>query len=427
MKSHPLATLLGLTTLLSILAGIVQYGWPGDFISARHDLVLLSGILLMVSMSFAMLLACRPLWLERASGGLDKLYALHKHTGITAAGLLAAHWLIKLSTPLAIALHWTDAMQKRGAHHHGFSLTGLASGVGQWAAWLVLGMVALALLRVVPYRFWRKLHTLFAPIYLMGVFHGVILMPVNLWLSPVGMLLAALIVTGSLCALWSMARQIGKAHLFTGKIDRVTPLPGNQLEILCQLGEQWPGHEAGQFARVTFDKREGAHPFTIASADRGTGELRFIIKALGDHTRQLAASLRPGATVEVEGPYGCFVVPETEKRQAWVAGGIGVTPFLAWLEARRHTHAPKPEVDFYYCVEHADQAAALEEIRHACSATGVRFHLFESRQGQRLHPGLLQQAEEVCFCGPAGLGHSLRTALAKQGKARFHAEAFSMR
>jgi predicted ferric reductase len=35
---------------------------------------------------------------------------------------------------------------------------------------VILGLVIIALLRMVPYGFWRKLHRLFAPVYLMGCF-----------------------------------------------------------------------------------------------------------------------------------------------------------------------------------------------------------------------------------------------------------------
>ena len=87
----------------------------------------------------------------------------------------------------------------------------------------------------------------------------------------------------------------------------------------------------GTVRLVRFDRREGAHPYTIASAPRPDGAIRFEIKALGDYTSRLPARCA-GQPVEVEGP-GCFQLDaDAGAPQVWVAGGIGVTPFLAWLD-----------------------------------------------------------------------------------------------
>jgi predicted ferric reductase len=107
------------------------------------------------------------------------------------------------------------------------------------------------------------------------------------------------------------------------------------LEVSC-LPPRWPGHQAGQFALLRLDAKEGSHPFTIASAWPGHGELRFVIKALGDYTASLAGRLQVGMAVEVEGPYGGFTGAVDGRR--WMARkcgwpGVGVTPFLAWLQA----------------------------------------------------------------------------------------------
>ena len=81
------------------------------------------------------------------------------------------------------------------------------------------------------------------------------------------------------------------------------------------------GHVSGQFAFVTFDEREGAHPFTISSAWQDDGRLMFLIKALGNYTHRLAASLKVGDTVTVEGPYGRFQFEGAARRQIWIGGG----------------------------------------------------------------------------------------------------------
>ncbi|MGV8664049.1 FAD-binding oxidoreductase, partial [Pseudomonas aeruginosa] len=104
-------------------------------------------------------------------------------------------------------------------------------------------------------------------------------------------------------------------------------------EVTWRLEGDWL-QRAGQFAFLSCDRLEVAHPFTIASADRGCGDVRFSIKALGDYARRLQDSLEVGSRVEVEGPYGCFYFRRgLAGGQVWVAAGIGVTPFIACLES----------------------------------------------------------------------------------------------
>ncbi|AZN36737.1 ferredoxin reductase family protein [Iodobacter ciconiae] len=424
----PLPILLLISTLLYCLCSYLQNGIPATYWEWRHELVLLSGVQLMTVMSAAMLLATRPAWLEKPLSGLDKMYGLHKQLGIAAGILLAMHWLIKLSPKLVMAMEWAAPRIRHSGLGKGKDpLISLAKDVGEWAAWAVLAMVILALLRAVPYRFWRKVHKLFAPLFLMGAFHGLILMPRVLWLTPVGALMAILLITGSICAIYSLLGQIGKNRQITGHISQITPLPADQLEVICQTDASWPGHQAGQFALVSFNQSEGAHPYTIASAPRPNGELRFIIKALGDYTRTLARDLKVGDKVTIEGPYGCFNGASNGVRQAWIAGGIGVTPFLAWLESPAFKGQ---QIDFYYCVKSAKEAARLPEIQAACIARKLRLHLIESDAGQRLNVAQIQAEtlDDIWYCGPQSLGNAISQHLAQMSQPpRFHHEAFAMR
>ncbi|MFC7420431.1 ferric reductase-like transmembrane domain-containing protein [Iodobacter arcticus] len=422
----PLSLLLLISTLLYCLCSYFQNGIPASYWDWRHELVLLSGVQLMTVMSAAMLLATRPAWLEKTLSGLDKMYGLHKQLGVAAGILLATHWLIKLSPKLVMAMEWVAPRIKRSGSIKD-PLVSFAKDVGEWAAWAVLAMIILALLRAVPYRFWRKVHQLFAPLFLMGAFHGLILMPGRMWQTPLGALMAVLLISGSICAIYSLLGKIGKSRQVNGHISRITPLPANQLEVICQMNSNWPGHQAGQFALVSFNQSEGAHPYTIASAPRKNGELRFIIKALGDYTRTLAQDLKVGGKVTIEGPYGCFDGEANSPRQAWIAGGIGVTPFLAWLES---PDFKGQQIDFYYCVKSAKDAARLTEIQTACQAKLLRLHLIESDAGQRLNIAAIkaETLDDIWYCGPQSLGKAISQHLAKMSKPpRFHHEAFAMR
>ena len=430
MKRYLLTTLLTLVTVLFAATSWAQHGWPADFWAWRQQLILLSGLLLMAIMAAAMVLATRAPWLENRLAGLDKVYRIHRRLGIASGLLLAAHWLLKLSPPLAKTLGLAAPMLRHGARHGGgFSLVGLAHGIGSWSAYAVLALVLLSLLRLLPYGFWRKLHTLFAPLFLLGAFHGAILLPGAFWLTPVGALYALTMLAGGLAALWVVAGRLGHGRRHAGTIVSVqTPQPG-VVEVCCQMDGDWPGHRAGQFARVTFDAAEGAHPFSIANGDNPERQLRFLIKALGDYTGRLADTLAPGMAVTMEGPYGRFLPAPAARPQAWVAGGIGITPFMAWLDSFAGHGRVLDQVDFYYCVPSAEQALQLPRLQAQCQAAGVRLHLLESRHGARLRADMLPEVDDVWFCGPQAMGQTLADDLARRPgrKPRFHAEMFAMR
>ncbi len=72
------------------------------------------------------------------------------------------------------------------------------------------------------------------------------------------------------------------------------------------------------------------HPFTISSGSHS--DLRFSIKASGDFTKALLAGVPVGSAARIEGPYGAFDYRRGRPHQLWLAGGIGITPFLSMAE-----------------------------------------------------------------------------------------------
>ena len=74
------------------------------FFPLRNKIVQYSGILATVSMSIAMILSLRPLWLEKWMGGLDKMYCLHKWLGIGGLVTIVLHWLWAVGPKWAVSL-----------------------------------------------------------------------------------------------------------------------------------------------------------------------------------------------------------------------------------------------------------------------------------------------------------------------------------
>lgn len=420
---------LSIIALLAVQLSVWQWGL------SYEQFLTLSGYLAINFMSLTMLLAVRPSWLERSLGGLDKMYHLHKWTGIAAVIFALGHWLIEIMDNELKTLLGKDR-SLREADFSGLldSLQGMSEDLAEPSLYLLLALVTITLIRWMPYRYWRYLHRVMPLIYLALAAHALLLAPLAWWQQPTGWLLAVFTLAGVIAAIQSLTGKIGQSKRWKGLVHSVEQISHNTLEVVCDLGKNWPGHRAGQFALVTFNSVEGAHPFTLAAA-QDHGQLSFQIKALGDYTRTLPHRLQVGSEVTIEGPYGRFNPDKgrAKAQQVWVAGGIGITPFLAALESRINTRVElRPSLTLHYCTPAANDdpnVARLEKLVQQLPEIALQIH--ESQKGQRLtleQLNISSTAADIWFCGPQGLATALRKGLKNiHGSVRFHQEHFEFR
>src|SRR5262249_44822139 len=121
-------------------------------------------------------------------------------------------------------------------------------------------------------------------------------------------------------------------------------------------------HRSGQFLFVRFPSEKDlneSHPFTISSAP-AEDVLRLTIKASGNFTRDLFTKLKEGADAIIEGAYGMFNYKTGGPKQIWIAGGIGLTPFLSFV--RDMDGDLGHHVDLYYTVRHPEEAIFVDEL-----------------------------------------------------------------
>jgi predicted ferric reductase len=436
--------------VLAGLLGLVTVAWalaPDSGASAsgalpwivRQQALYLSGLYSVALMSLAVMLSTRPVWLERPLGGLDRVYRLHKWSGILAVTFAAVHWLIEMSDDLLKA--WIGRAG-RGGEERSFglleTLRDLGEDMGEWAIYAVLAMLAITLWKRFPYGIWRRLHRVMPVLYLMLAFHAAVLAPSDYWTQPIGAVLALLLMGGTAASIVSLTGGIGRHRTVAGFIVEARRIAPEIVEVKCRLNEGWPGHRPGQFAFVTFDRLEGAHPFTIATADRGDHAVTFEIKGLGNYTRGLATRLHAGQAVRIEGPYGRFDLARRDRRaqQLWIAGGIGITPFIAWLESLQAEPANAPSADLHYCTRGRDNDPFVARLQQLCARLpAIHLHIHDAGRGEVLTSEtlapLLRAAKraEVWFCGPRGLARSLEEGLRRtlRGRLRFRQEAFELR
>ncbi len=425
------------------LAADTLFPTPFTYFAFRTVAIQLTGVLAIGFMSIAMLLALRPTWLEPLLDGLDKMYRLHKWLGIGALASAVLHWWLATGTKWMGGWGWLErpARQPRPEETLGAieswmrSQRGLAESMGEWAFYAAVVFIVLALVNRFPYHLFVKTHKWILVPYMALAWHTVVLTKTGYWTQPVGLVLALLLIGGTIAAILTLAGGIGARRKVRGTIESLTDYPALRvLETTIAVEPGWPGHKAGQFAFVTSDRVEGAHPYTIASAWRPEERrLTFITKALGDHTSRLRDRLTVGMPVTVEGPYGCFDFDDEQPNQIWIGAGIGITPFIARLQHR----AARPDdrtIDLFHpSAEY--EPAAIDRLKADAEAAGVSLHLLVDKQdgrlnGERIRATVPQwRSASVWFCGPPGFGEALRNDLCAHGLPpdRFHQELFQMR
>lgn len=431
-------------TLLWLIAEPAVFGARGVF-QWRHFLTQYSGILAMAAMSAAMILALRPARAEGWFGGLDKMYRLHKWLGIGGLVTAIGHWLIVNGPRWAAGWGWLTRPERglRAPVDNPVEafLAGLrdpAEGLGNIMFYAVVVLIAVSLIKAIPYGWFRRLHRLLPLVYLVLVFHSVVLTEFAYWLTPLGLVMGLLMIGGTYAALVSLFGLIGAGRRARGAVVALERFPGVRvLRSTIRMAAGWPGHSAGQFAFATADPREGAHPFTIASAwDSADREIVFVTKALGDHTAALEQVLKPGHEVTLEGPYGCFTFDDDRPVQIWVGGGVGVTPFIARMDylAQGGSGAAQT-IHLFHTTAEVDETA-LARLAADAQAANIRLHvLIDARDGLLTGARIREEVPDwreasLWFCGPAGFGDALRRDFARHGfdvPRRFHQELFEMR
>lgn len=397
-----------------------------DFIYWRNQIIQLSGLLSTVLLSTLLIFATRPSWIEQRLGGLDKLYLLHKKMGIAACIMITIHWLLSKAPRYLSELGFIRLGPHR--NHGAIPWRGFMVDIGEIAFYGIVIIVIISLIKALPYNQFKITHKIAAIVAALALIHGAYLVTPALRWTSFGILTWLTSATGFCAALFCLSGQIGKKHRFSGHIIASRSLNDDVIEIDISAAQGFvEKYQPGQFALVTLDEKEGSHPFTVMKYDRKNSILTFAIKKLGDYTGRLHASIKNGASVSVEGPYGRFILPSNSNTTTyWIAGGIGITPFIAWLEALVERNEKRPHTTLIYCVNNHQDLIFEEQLKRLTALCGITLKILVQKQDGLLVPSTLNnyQNSDYWFCGPIGMRKML---LANLPKNRIHFENFTFR
>lgn len=393
----------------------------------------ITGVAGLALLLLAAALSARVPGFDQPFGGLTRLWRTHHLLGAWSLVFLLLHPLL---LSLAAADYGIDAAVD--------TLFPPLSDFATWSGWLalVLMMIFLApsfsFFGPPKYERWKRIHRLAGPAVVLALIHTFYFsrtMPA--WLDATIWSLFAALAVGAVVWRFVFSRRIGRLNY---RVSAVEHPANNVVELTLTPDDRHLDYEAGNFVYLTPYDRElddgydEEHPYTLSSSPRESG-LRIAIKDLGDASRAIQ-TIRNGSKVKVEGPYGRFFKnpDQVDMPELWVAGGIGITPFLARM---RHLHRldESAEACLIYCVQDEARALFADELHHlAGTIPDLELHMhYFYQQG----PVGLDYLGKTCpdfadrriyICGPSPLNRLIQQHARNAGvpASRIHTEEFEL-
>lgn len=191
--------------------------------------------------------------------------------------------------------------------------------------------------------------------------------------------------------------------------------------------------QPGQFLNLRLDGVTRAYSL-ITPAERVPTLYRVAVRRIPDGAlSSRLADLPLGAIIEAQGPSGTFLLPRrNEFPILLIAGGIGITPFMGYLESLTGS-AEEPQVILHYgCRNSATHAFAsrLAELASRLPNLTVRTHYSQPREGDRcdhraritaadISDELIRGRARIYLCGPEPMMDGLTSGLLARGVPEF--------
>ena len=378
-----------------------------------------------VAMGINQFLATRPRFLEPLFGGLDRIYHFHRQIGMAVLVLILVHYFI---TP--------DFQGKQLTA----GLNAAAKSVASWGLYGLGALIAFSLVKripftkfEVPYNLWRQSHRFIGVFFMLIAFHQFFIKRPFEGTALLANYLNVFAAIGIVSFVYTQFVAFFKRRRY--EVTEIIKLPAATV-IEAKPVRRPIKAKPGQFGFLSFSKsglRE-PHPFTIAG-HLADGTIRFAIKPLGDYTRRLREAAAVGDKITVEGGYGRFTHARGGDRQIWLAGGIGITPFLAMADSLKPDE--KRKIHLVHCVRDASEAVRAEALAaKAGEVPAFTFLLHDSTANGRIDADKLANSApfdingaDLWFCGPPPLRHAIVSGLKKAGRKpkRIEFERFEFR
>jgi predicted ferric reductase len=383
---------------------------PNPLLVYGSQVAALTGFVLF---ALTFVLSTRMRWIEDLFGGLDKVYHMHHTLGKAALILILAH-------PLMLAMRFIPEEPGRLAWylfpvHRQFEIN-----IGSWALWGLLVLMILTIPIRLPYDKWKISHRLMGLFFVMAVVH-LYLTTVSFTSNPaLASYLTAISLAGVSSWVYKSILYGRVVNTYKYRVGEVDHLNNNVVEVRLKPDREGISYIPGQFCFFSFHSsgltRE-SHPYTVCSMTK-EGEITILVKALGDYTNRLYKHLKPGDSAHLEGPYGRFDYRNSNRKQVWIGGGVGIAPFISWANDLLGAPLTDLHIELYYCVNTESDATHIqlfEDLEKRMD--GFSVHLVPADMEGFVNPGKIPSIaeKEIFICGPKEMRKNLLPELRSLG------------
>lgn len=202
---------------------------------------------------------------------------------------------------------------------------------------------------------------------------------------------------------------------------------GSRYLIIKLRGPEAFSHRPGQYTKLSFFDQQGLFEryYSIASAPSGNREFELCLILDDQRLREILSTLRVGDSIVTALPQGRFPWPEPERDLIALAGGSGITPLRAILEARLQSAAPGKSLLLYGCQRDDEIPFYQDFLNWAQQYPSFRAQFFADHTPlHRAQPGNPLEAlrnlssltgQVFALCGPPALMKATQSLLLERG------------
>ena len=158
------------------------------------------------------------------------------------------------------------------------------------------------------------------------------------------------------------------------------------------------------------------HYFSVASSPSQQGIVRIATRSSQSEFKNKLRSMPLGTAIEIKGPWGDMLLPpDTSRPLVFIAGGIGITPFLSMLSYVTEENLPYEITLHYFNSSEALFGPELEGLVKANSRISISYISFTPSTSPFIPPqawgGKFMRAL-FYLAGPPGFVNAALSALA---------------
>jgi len=386
----------------------------------------ISGLAGMALFSLVIILSSRLKILEKLFKGINGVYVNHHFMGGLAFSLLLFH-------PLLLALSYF-LISPESAVFFLLSLEYWPRNYGKIALSIMSVALIITFYISLKYQIWKFSHKFLGLAFIFASLHIFFIgsdIAANPFLKVYFLILATLATAAFL-----YRAVLGKflVKKFEYIIENVINLPDHTVEIEMTPIKKELKFLPGQFVFASFINKsisKEAHPFSISSSSNGL--FKIAIKELGDYTKKIK-SLEKGDKVLIEGPYGKFNFKNFSEKQIWIAGGIGIVPFLSMARSLTSKDSDY-KIDMYYSAKDNNSFIFPEElIQISKSNTNFKIEFWQTDKHGFVTAEAIKKTSskindcDILICGPQIMMTEMKKQFLKLGvkKNRIQTEEFQL-